>query len=334
MAILVTGCAGYIGAIASKLLLEAGYEVIGIDNLSRSKQTNVNDGIKFYQVCISDTDSLEVISQNHHIEAVMHFAAFIEVAESVEKPELYRENNYFKTKIFVDKLVELGINKFIFSSTAAVYGMPLNNNALREDDELKPINPYGENKLAVERYLEKKSQESDFSFITLRYFNVAGAYGDYGEAHDPESHIIPIALDTLLGHRPIFKLFGTDYDTEDGTAVRDYIHVVDLCKAHIDALILFANNFNTSYLNQAYNLGYQKGFSVQGIINSIEKLTGKKIPIEHSTRRPGDPGRLVADNSKAIAAGFFKPELNSIDRIIQDALDHRLKFHGSKQKSF
>lgn len=327
MAILVTGCAGYIGAIACKLLLEAGYQVIGIDDLSRSKPSHLVDGIEFYQACISDEKILETIVAKHNIEAVMHFAAFIEVAESVEKPGLYKENNYIKTTVLVDKLINLGIKNMIFSSTAAVYGLPIMDIALKEDSELMPINPYGENKLAVEKYLELKSQEEDFKYIALRYFNVAGAYGDIGEEHEPESHIIPIALDALLGHREIFKLFGTDYNTADGTAVRDYIHVVDLCKAHIAALDLFKSGKG---INQAYNLGYNQGFSVLEIVRSIEKMAGQAIPLEYSNRRAGDPDRLVADNTKAIAAGFFKPERASIDRIIEDALEHRKKFHANR----
>ena len=222
------------------------------------------------------------------------------------------------------------MKQFIFSSTAAVYGMPAGNEPLREDRELKPINPYGENKLAVEKFLQDKSENSDFKFITLRYFNVAGAYGELGEEHDPETHLIPIALDALLGHRKQFKIFGTDYQTRDGTAVRDYVHVVDLAKSHINALALFREERG---LNEAYNLGYKHGFSILEILNAIEKVAGKPVPAEQAERRPGDPDALVADNTKALEIGLLQPEFDSIDKIIEDALAHRVKFHESKAKA-
>lgn len=329
MAILVTGCFGYIGAICSKILLEQGYDVVGIDNLSRSRQRAELEGLTFYQSCIQD-DVIEEIVSKHKIDTVMHFAAFIEVAESVQKPELYYQNNYLKTKHFVDKLYELGVKQFIFSSTAAVYGAPINNEPLREDSELKPINPYGENKLAVEKYLQEKSASSDFKYIILRYFNVAGAYGELGEEHDPETHLIPIALDALLGQRQGFKIFGNDYDTPDGTAVRDYVHVVDLARAHIRALGLFQNKLG---LNEAYNLGYKRGFSILEILNAIERVAGKSVAAEQADRRAGDPDALVADNSKALEIGLLQPEFDSIDKIIEDALAHRVKFHASKAKA-
>ena len=329
MAILVTGCFGYIGAICSKLLLEQGYEVVGIDNLSRSRQRAELEGMTFYQSCIQD-DVIEEIVTKHEIDTVMHFAAFIEVAESVEKPELYYENNYLKTKSFIDKLAELGVKQFVFSSTAAVYGMPAGNEPLREDRPLEPINPYGENKLAVEKYLQEKSSRSDFKYIAFRYFNVAGAYGELGEEHDPETHLIPIALDALLGQRQGFKIFGSDYDTADGTAVRDYVHVVDLARSHINALALFQEERG---LNEAYNLGYKHGFSILEILEAIERVAGKPVPAEQAERRAGDPDALVADNTKALEIGLLQPEFDSIDKIIEDALAHRVKFHANKAKA-
>ena len=330
MATLVTGCAGYIGSITSKLLLEAGEEVIGIDNLSRNSKDNIPEELKFYQACISDTVMLEKIFKEHDIENVMHFAAYIEVAESTAKPELYKENNFEKSIKFINKLLDLDLKNFVFSSTAAVYGNPGKSGALREDDEKSPINPYGKYKLEVENYLYGVSRKTDFNYVALRYFNVVGAYGRFGEYHDPETHLLPIVIDSLLGKRPNIKIFGTDYDTPDGSAVRDYIHVVDLGQAHINVLDLFKNN-ETDKLNQAYNLGYNKGFSVLEIVNAVEKVSGKKLDVEHTDRRPGDPATLLANNQKAINAGFFKPKKDSIEEIIKDAYEHRSKHFYHEQ---
>lgn len=331
MAILVTGCAGYIGSICSKLLLEAGFEVTGLDNLSTNEKLRVPNGVQFYSGCISNDSLVREIHQKHNIDCVMHFAAFIQVAESVAKPSLYEENNLKNTERFVENLIQLGIKKLIFSSSAAVYGIPENISAdgmLDEETEYAPINPYGQFKLDVERFLEKiSSKNPDFKYIALRYFNVAGAYGNYGECHEPETHVIPLALDAALGYRDKFFLYGNDYPTPDGFAVRDYVHVVDLANAHIDAMKVFEAK---SGFNTAYNLGYGKGTSVLEIVEAIEKISGKKVPYTIDERRAGDPPSLVAKVDKAIQAGFYKPQLNSLEKIIQDALAHRIKYQQAK----
>ena len=326
LTILVTGCAGYMGAICSKILIEEGFDVVGLDNLSRGFKENIPDEINFYKGCISDRSFLKEIFKNHKIELVIHFAAFIEVKESVENPELYKENNFEKSKMFFEEITDMGVKNIIFSSSAAVYGIPENPKArILENSKLAPINPYGKYKLEIEKYLEQISLKKNSRFIALRYFNVAGAYGNLGECHQPESHLIPLVLDTVLGQRESFSIYGNDYPTPDGTAVRDYIHVEDLVRAHISAIDLFKNN-EINKLNTAYNLGYGKGYSVNEIVKSIEKITMKKINLEISSRRAGDPPSLIADSTKAMNAGFFKPKKNQIDTIIKDAYAHRLRY--------
>ncbi len=325
MTILVTGCAGYIGSICSQLLLEADYAVVGIDNLSRGLRTNIPKGLEFYETCISDTSTITEILQKHQISAVLHFAAYIDVAESVREPNLYKNNNYLRTLAFIKTLREQGVSNFIFSSTAAVYGDPAlgpspQGGSLFETTSLNPINPYGYYKLEVEKYL---AGLEDFNYIILRYFNVAGAYGDLGECHDPETHLIPLAIDAALGLRENFSIYGSDYPSPDGTAIRDYVHVVDLATAHIAALEALSDKTKS---NQAYNLGYGRGFSVQEILNAIERVSARKIPRILAPRREGDPAILVASSDKARSAAIFQPKHDSIDKIIRDALDHRLKY--------
>ncbi len=337
-------------------MLEAGYKVAGIDNLSRG--LTIVNGINFYKGCISDSNLIQKIILENNIDTVMHFAAYIDVAESVREPELYRTNNYQKTITLIDTLKSQGVNNFIFSSTAAVYGnagsdtqSDLSNPVLErlsEDTELKPINPYGFYKLEVEKYL---ASQENFNYIIYRYFNVAGAYGELGECHEPETHLIPRAIDSALGtahqealiesnqsiaqqnNKQTFCIYGNDYATPDGTAIRDYVHVVDLANAHIEALKVLQQNATnnkpaTNLINQAYNLGYGKGFSVLEITNAIEKNTGLKVPVVYAPRRAGDPRKLVASCDKAIANGLFKPSHDSIDRIIKDAFIHRKIFHS------
>ena len=322
--ILVTGCAGYIGAICSLLLLEAGHEVIGVDNLSRGQSCNIPKGLKFYQSCVGDKSNIAKILEMHNVDAVLHFAAFIEVAESVKEPDLYKQNNYLNTINFIECLRDHAVNNFIFSSTAAVYGNPpATVTRLGEDLASEPINPYGFYKLEVEKYL---ATLVDFNYIVFRYFNVAGAYKDLGECHQPETHLIPLALDVALAKRDKFYLFGNDYPTPDSTAIRDYIHVQDLAQAHVNALMLLNDK---SKSGQAYNLGYGHGFSVLEIVQAIERVSGLKIALEYAPRRAGDPAQLVADNTKALRAGLFKPANDSIDKIINDAFLHRLRYHES-----
>lgn len=320
MAILVTGCAGYIASVASKVLLEEGYEVVGLDNLSTGFKENIPEGLKFYEADICDEAAVSKILTENKIDAVLHFAAFIEVGESVQKPEKYFDNNYRKSVDFLKILEAHNIKSMVYSSTAAVYGMP-KSVPIKENFELKPINPYGEAKLQFEEELNKATQRG-FQYIAFRYFNVCGAYGDYGECHQPESHLIPLVIDAALKKRDDIKIFGTDYKTHDATAVRDYIHVKDLVDAHLLALKeLLAKDSNK--LNRAYNLGYSKGFSVREIIDAVKSVTALEFLVVETERRPGDPDELIADSSDAINILGWKPKHNSIETIVKDAFRHR-----------
>lgn len=327
MKVLITGCAGYIGSITSLTCLDNGYEVIGLDSFYTGFKKNIPDSVKVYEGDIADTDILQKIHFEHpDLDTVIHLAGFIEVAESVKEPEKYKENNFTKAKLMLDELIKLNFKNIIFSSTAAVYGMPKELSAITEDSELKPINPYGESKLLFENYLRQK--QAEINHIIFRFFNVAGAYDNLGECHEPETHLIPLILDFALEKRKSFALFGIDYPSYDGTAVRDYIHVRDLAKAHVNALKEFSNSSNN--LNQAYNLGYGKGFSVKEIIENVEKVLNLKLDYERKDRRPGDPAYLVASPEKAKAKLNFEPDFNNIEKIINDAFKHRKLFWENK----
>lgn len=337
MAVLVTGCAGYIGSVACKRLLESGYEVIGLDNLSTGFRENVPEGVKFFNSSIGDeTDLLEILRAND-IDSVIHFAGYIQVGESVLDPKKYFDNNLVNNIKFLDTIInyhemfkpEKPIN-FVFSSSAAVYGNP-DSVPIKEDAKKEAINPYGETKLAFENVLKFYSDKYDLKTIALRYFNVCGAYGDYGECHDPETHLIPLVLDAALQKRDNIKIFGTDYPTEDGTAIRDYVHVVDLANAHILALEKLSKS-SVSKLYKPYNLGYGKGFSVKEIIEAVKKVTEKDFEVIEEGRRAGDPAELVADSSAIQKDLAWKPEFNNIEQIVKDAYAHRLKFYENKKE--
>lgn len=333
MAVLVTGCAGYIGSIASKRLIEAGYEVIGVDNLSTGFRENVPEEVKFYNAAIESQSEILEILKTHKIEAVMHFAGYIQVGESVQDPKKYFDNNLLNNISFLDTLItyqqlfdgQQNLS-FVFSSSAAVYGNP-EKIPIMEFDRKETINPYGETKLAFENLLKYYCSVYKINYIALRYFNVCGAYGDYGECHEPETHLIPLVLDAALAKRDSISIFGTDYATDDGTAVRDYIHVVDLIDAHILALKALSTD-EPALHNKAYNLG-SKGFSVKEIIDSVKKVTGKDFLVKEEARRAGDPDKLIADSS------LIKTELgwqakHDIETIIKDAYAHRVKYHQKK----
>lgn len=329
MAILVTGCAGYIGSIASKILLEQGFEVVGLDNLSTGYEENIPQGVKFHKACISDQETLNTITKENNIDAVMHFAAYIEVGESVKKPEKYLENNFERSAELLKNLTNAGIQKLVYSSTAAVYGIPkeipITEADLSNEEVLKPINPYGESKLKFEKLLRKTSEEKDFSYIALRYFNVAGAYGELGECHNPETHLIPLVIDAALGKREDIKIFGTDYETPNGTAIRDYIHVLDLVNAHTLALEALSKK-DPKIINQAYNLGYGEGFSVKEVIDTVRRVSEVDFKVIESERREGDPPKLIAGSTKIKEKLNWEPKFNNLEQIVSDALTHRKNF--------
>lgn len=315
MAILVTGGAGYIGSHTIMALLERKEDIIVIDNLVKGHKTAVKGG-KFYFGDLRDEDFLENVFKENDIEAVIHFAAYSLVGESVNDPIAYYNNNVRGTITLLYYMKKHNVKNIVFSSTAAVYGEPKNIPILEEDDTI-PTNPYGESKLAIEKLLKWASHVGDINYIALRYFNAAGAYesGVIGENHNPETHLIPIILETALGKRDKIIIFGDDYDTPDGTCVRDYIHVMDLAEAHILALDKLRNDGES----RVYNLGNGQGFSVKEVIDKAKEITGRDIPIAIGDRRPGDPAVLIASSEKAKKELNWKPKYNDLGKIIEDA---------------
>lgn len=295
MAILVAGGAGYIGSHTVKMLYKKGYDVIVYDNLSKGYREFAKWG-RFIEGDISDDKKLKKVFQKYKIDAVMHFCAFIEVGESVVEPEKYYKNNLVNTITLINTMKDAGIKNFIFSSTAAIFGEP-ENIPIKEDDPKNPINPYGRTKLFVEEILEDYEKAYGFNSICFRYFNAAGADpdGEIGEAHNPESHLIPLILDAAMGKREAIKIFGTDYPTKDGTCIRDYIHVNDLAEAHILGLEFLLREKRS----ERFNLGSGEGYTVREIIDMVKKITGKDFKVVETERRAGDPPVLIADSSKA-----------------------------------
>ncbi len=313
MNILVTGGAGYIGGTVATMLVEAGHRVVIYDNLSHSQRSAVPAGPVFIEGDVNDRKKLAATFQEYQTEAVMHFAALIEAGESMEKPELYFSNNSASTLGLFQAMLSAGIKKLVFSSTAAVYGEP-EKTPIREDAALHPTNPYGESKLLVEQMLPWLNRIHGLRYASLRYFNVAGAIPGRGEAHEPESHLIPLILDVALGRRKSIRIYGTDYPTPDGTCIRDYIHVRDLADAHMLALAALEHE-----AQMIFNLGNGRGFSVREVIESVRRVTGRPVPVEECPRRPGDPAVLVASSEKIMVDLGWKPQYTALDAIIADA---------------
>ena len=327
-AILVTGGAGYIGSHCCKVLSNVGYTPVTYDSLERGHASAVQWG-PLEQGNILDVDRLTEVIQQYRPQAVMHFAAYALVGESVEYPDMYYRNNVEGSRKLIDTMLQNGINKMIFSSTCATYGTP-QEIPIPEEHQQKPINPYGVSKLQIEKLLCDYDQTHNFKSVSLRYFNAAGADPDtqIGEDHDPETHLIPIALDTALGIHPYLTINGDNYETADGTCIRDYIHIMDVAQAHLKALEqLLNNNCNTSF----YNLGNSCGFSVREIIAKVEQITGKKLNIKIGPRRAGDPPVLIGKSDKVRQELGWQPEFSSIDQIIETAWRwHRKKHTDSK----
>lgn len=316
--LLLSGCAGYIGSITATMLQEQGYKVIGIDNFSTGKKENIPKGIEFLECDIADSSKIKRALNGRNIDCVFHFAAFIDVAESMRNPQKYIENNFNKSENFLNTILELGINKFIYSSSAAVYGNSSVEGLLKENSPLKPINAYGQSKLDFEKTLEQKSSK-DFSFINLRYFNVAGSYKNIYEDHEPETHLIPLCLEVAFGLRDAIKIYGTDYSTNDGTAIRDYVHIRDLAEAHLLAYNALRER-DSNKINRAYNVGYGKGFSVKEIVDTVKLVTKKTFTVIETARREGDPACLVADIDDISSNLNYKPKFNKLELIIKDAI--------------
>ena len=314
MKILVTGGAGYIGGTVARLLLEQGHAVTVYDNLCHSKRLAVSNRADFVQGDLADRTLLEATLNRGRFDGVMHFAALIEAGESMKRPEIYFRNNTAASLTLLEAMLATGHDRLVFSSTAACYGEP-ETTPILETAKLEPTNPYGESKLLVEHMLRWINQSHGLKCASLRYFNVAGAIDGYGEAHEPESHLIPLILDVALGRRSSIKIFGKDYPTKDGTCIRDYIHVHDLANAHLLAL----NALSDSRSRLIYNIGNGQGFTVLEVIDSVRRVTGRPIAVEECPRRPGDPAVLVASSEKIKAELGWKPQFAELDQIIASA---------------
>ncbi len=324
MRILVTGGAGYIGSHAVRLFLERGHEVWVYDNLSCGHRAAVTAD----RLIIGDLNEIARLDQTlilNRIEAVVHFAAFTYVGESVSDPGKYYQNNLVNTLNVMECMRRNGIGRFVFSSTAATYGTP-EKVPIPEAAPQRPINPYGASKLAVEQALADYSQAYRWGYAALRYFNAAGASpkGDIGEDHSPETHLIPLVIQTVLGQRPAIEVFGTDYPTPDGTCVRDYIHVDDLAQAHLLALERLEPGQGLRY-----NLGIGRGYSVREVIHTVEDVTGKKVAVKDGPRRPGDPAELVASPARIQHELGWSPRYGDLRSIVETAWNwHRTHPRG------
>ena len=330
MAILVLGGAGYIGSHTALELVKAGNEVVIADNLVTGYRKAIPKGAKFYEGDLRDFDFLNKLFQQEKIDAVIHFAAYSLVGESVTNPLKYYDNNLYGTKVLLEAMVKNHVGKIVFSSTAATYGEP-ENIPILESDRTCPTNPYGETKLAMEKMFKWTAEAHGLRYVSLRYFNACGAdeSGEIGEAHTPESHLIPLILQVPNGKRETISIYGTDYDTPDGTCIRDYIHVTDLAQAHILA-VQYLNNGGESDI---FNLGNGVGYSVREVIETARKVTGHPIPATETSRRAGDPARLVASSEKAKSVLGWKPVHDSLEEIIASAWNwHKNHPNGYDEK--
>ena len=330
--ILVTGGAGYIGSHAVLALNAQGYRVVILDNLVYGHRDFVENSLQvdLIEGDTNDRSLLDHLFQTHDIAAVMHFAAYAYVGESVENPAKYYRNNVVGTLTLLEAMIAAGVSRFVFSSTCATYGMP-HTIPIAEDHSQNPINPYGHSKLMVEQMLRDFEQAYGLRSVIFRYFNAAGAdpLGRVGEDHTPETHLIPLVLQTALGHRESIAIFGTDYDTPDGTCIRDYIHVADLAEAHVLGLAYL----NAGHPSTVFNLGNGNGFSVREVIAAAEQVTGRSIPRVESDRRPGDPPRLVGSSAKAQQLLHWNPRYGDLTQILTHAWQWHQARHPHKRPS-
>ena len=323
MKILVTGGAGYIGGTVALRLLSAGHDVLIYDNFCHGHRDLVPAGARLIEGDLADRERLTQIFRDEHVDGVMHFAALIEAGESMKHPETYFRNNTASTLSLLEAMLAAGVDRLVFSSTAAVYGEP-KTTPIEEDAVLAPTNAYGESKLLVEQMLTWLNRIHGLRYASLRYFNVAGAVEGRGEAHEPESHLIPLILDVALGRRKSIKVFGDDYPTPDGTCVRDYVHVGDLADAHILAFEALSTRSRL-----IYNIGNGQGFSVREVVESVRRVTGHSIPVVEEPRRPGDPAVLVASSKRIMDELGWKPRFSSLDDIVRSAwVWHQQRYGG------
>lgn len=326
MSILVLGGAGYIGSHTVYELIDAGRDVVIVDNLQTGFKEAVHPKARFYQVDIRDRKALDEVLEKESIDGVIHFAASSQVGESMTDPLKYYDNNLHGTMVLLQSMVAHNVNKIVFSSTAATYGEP-ERVPILESDRTCPTNCYGETKLSMEKMMSWVSKAHGLRFIALRYFNACGAHksGTIGEAHNPETHLVPLILQVPNGQRAKISIFGDDYDTKDGTCIRDYIHVTDLAQAHILALDYLMNGGE----NNVFNLGNGVGFTVKEVIDCARRVTGHPIPAEISPRRAGDPAQLIASSEKAKDVLGWKPQFADLDTIISTAWAwHKNHPHG------
>lgn len=319
---LVTGGAGYIGGTVSRLLLERGHRVTVYDNLCHSKKESLPSAATFVEGDIANADLLTQTLREDQFDGVLHFAALIEAGESMKRPDIYFRNNTAGTLTLLECMQQTGTQRLVFSSTAACYGEP-KRAPIEETDDLNPTNAYGESKLLSEYMMRWFSERMGLRYAALRYFNVAGAIPGYGEAHEPESHLIPLILDTALGLRDNIRIYGEDYPTKDGTCVRDYVHVADLAEAHILAMDSLATQQSA-----IYNIGNGQGFTVREVIESARRVTGREIPVIVEARRPGDPAVLVASSAKIQRELGWAPKFDQLDAILTTAWDWHQKLRA------
>jgi UDP-glucose 4-epimerase len=313
MRVLVTGGAGYIGSVVSDELLRAGHVVIVYDNLSKGHYHSVPDRAIFVRGDLEDKTGLDRVFREYRLDAVLHFAAFIEAGESMKAPEKFFRNNTANTLNLLEVMLARRVNRLVFSSTAALYGNP-ERTPIEEDDELLPTNAYGESKMLVEQMLAWVNKIHGLHYASLRYFNAAGATAERGEEHQPETHLIPRVLMVAQGREDAVSIFGTDYPTPDGTCVRDYIHVYDLAIAHLLALDALRERDKL-----IYNLGLGQGFSIREVIESVRRVTGHPIPVIEKERRAGDPAILIASSGKIRQELGWQPRYTELDQIIDSA---------------
>jgi UDP-glucose 4-epimerase len=320
MAILVTGGAGYIGSVTIECLLAKGERVVVLDDLAHGHRAALPPDVPLYQGKTGDRELVARIAREQDVESCIHFAALIEVGESVVDPAKYFENNVGHGVVLIGELVRAGVRRFVFSSTAAVYGDP-EEIPITETSRKWPKNPYGWSKLFIERLLESYDAAYGMKFVALRYFNAAGATESRGEDHRPESHLIPNVLSAALGQQQAIRVFGNNYPTPDGTPIRDYIHVVDLAKAHVRALERLRAGGESDFLN----LGTGVGYSVLQVIESAREATGRDIPVKIEPPRAGDPARLIADPTRAKRVLSWQPVMSDLRSIVRTAWDWRLR---------
>jgi UDP-glucose 4-epimerase len=317
MKIFVVGGAGYIGSVCAELLLDEGHEVSVFDNLSEGHRRAVDARARFFEADLADEGIVAAALREARPDAVMHFAANALVGESMKNPSKYFRNNVGNALNLLDAMLETGVNRFVFSSTCATFGLP-ERVPIDETAPQRPVNPYGESKLAFEKILRWYDEIHGLRFVSLRYFNAAGASEKFGEDHRQETHLIPNVLKVALGEKPHLEIYGTDYDTPDGTCIRDYIHILDLSRAHILALEAKQSAY--------YNLGTGGGASVREVVDCCRKITGKEIPVKEMPRRPGDPPRLIAASEKIKRELGWQPKFQSLDAIVESAWKWHQKF--------